>query len=239
MSRLGTVVRCEDDHKTPAKAPLALVLLLVTCLPAVAQESFLSRRPAPAIAPAFAARLETPGPPITSNSTLRQTPPPRIAPARTPTFSVRVEAPLRLQFLTYSDRTNWPAALGAWSHNHSSALESAMSYVGTPFVEHMSLPVASISGGRIEFGGFYSYQATQNVLLGLPGGGSLPAWGVNQRAHPGAVVPLPDVSYGLRVALRMRRYPQPGQRLHVLRCLAWMVGAGNGCYSAASASAAR
>jgi len=114
-----------------------------------------------------------------------------------------------------------------------------MSYVGTPFVEHESLPVASISGGRIEFGGFYSYQATQNVLLGLPGGGSLPAWSVNQQAHPGAVVPLPDVSYGLRVALRMRRYPQPGQRLHVLRCLAWMVGAGNGCYSAASASAAR
>ncbi len=114
-----------------------------------------------------------------------------------------------------------------------------MSYVGTPFVEHVSLPVASISGGRIEFGGFYSYQATQNVLLGLPGGGSLPAWSVNQQAHPGVAVPLGDESFGLRVSLRMKRDPQPGPRLHVLRCLAWMVGAGQGCYSAASGSAAR
>jgi len=114
-----------------------------------------------------------------------------------------------------------------------------MNYVGTPFVEHMSLPVVSISGGRIEFGGFYSYQATQNVLLGLPGGGSLPAWSVNQQTHPGAVVPLADISYGLRVSLHMKRDPQPGPRLHVLRCLARMVGAGQGCYSAASGSAAR
>ena len=114
-----------------------------------------------------------------------------------------------------------------------------MNYVGTPFVEHMSLPVASISGGRIEFGGFYSYQAMQNVLLGLPGGGSLPAWSVNQQAHPGVAVPLGDESFGLRVSLRMRRDAQPGPRLHVLRCLAWMVGAGQGCYSAASGSAAR
>jgi hypothetical protein len=236
---MGTVVACEDRHKALARPLVAFVLLLVTCLPAVAQESFLSPRPAPAAALAFVARLETPGPLVTSNSMPRQTRPPRIAPARTPTFSVRVEAPLRLQISAYSDRTIWPAAPGAWSHNHSSALESAMNYVGTPFVEHMSLPVASISGGRIEFGGFYSYQATQNVLLGLPGGGSLPAWSVNQQTHPGAVVPLADVSYGLRVVLRMRRDSQPGQRLHVLRCLAWMVGAGTGCYSAASASAAR
>jgi hypothetical protein len=239
MNRVGTAVPCEDRHKAPAKPSVAFVLLLVTCLPAVAQESFLSPRPAPAVAPAFAARLESPGPPVNFNSTSRQTPPPRVAPARTPTFSVRVEGPLRLQIPTYSDRTGWPAAPDAWRHNHSAALESAMSYVGTPFVQHMSLLVASISGGRFEFGGFYSYQATQNVLLGLPGGGSLPAWSVNQQAHPGAVVPLADVSYGLRVALRMRRDPQPGQRLHVLRCLAWMVGAGTGCYSAASASAAR
>src|SRR5229473_6462098 len=204
MSRVGTVVPSEDRHKAPAKASLAFVLLLVTCLPAVAQESLLSPRPAPAVAPAFAVRPETPGSPVTSNSTPRQTPPPRIAPARTPTFSVRVEAPLRLQIPTYFDRTSWSAAPDVWRHNHSSALESAMSYVGTPFVEHVSLPVASISGGRIEFGGFYSYQATQNVLLGLPGGGSLPAWSVNQQTHPGAVVPLADVSYGLRVVLRMR-----------------------------------
>src|SRR6266852_4287912 len=116
MSRVGTVVPCEVRQKTPAKPSLAFVLLLVTCLPAVAQESFLSPRPAPVVAPAFAARPETPGSPVTSNLTLRQAPPPRIAPARTPRFSVRVEAPLRLQIPTYADRTSWSAAPDAWRH---------------------------------------------------------------------------------------------------------------------------
>jgi len=236
MSRVGTVVRCEDGHKAPVKPSVVFGLMLVTCLPAVAQESLVLPRPALL---ALSARLDAPRPPATSHSSLRRTLPPRLAPAPTPTSSVRVEAPLRLQIPTYSERTIWPAANENLRHNHSSVLESAMAFVGTPFARQVSLPVSSISGGRLELSGFYSYQATQNVLLGLPGGGSLPAWSVNQQAHPGVAVPLGDESFGLRVSLRMRRDAQPGPRLHVLRCLAWMVGAGQGCYSAASGSAAR
>ena len=236
MSRVGTVVRCEDGHTAPVKPSVVFGLMLVTCLPAVAQESLVLPRPALL---ALSARLDAPRPPATSHSSLRRTSPPRIAPAPTPTLSVRVEAPLRLQIPTYSERTIWPAANENLRHNHSSALESAMAFVGTSFARQVSLPVSSISGGRLELSGFYSYQATQNVLLGLPGGGSLPAWSVNQQAHPGVAVPLGDESFGLRVSLRMKRDPQPGPRLHVLRCLARMVGAGQGCYSAASGSAAR
>ena len=234
MSRVGTVVPCEDRYKALARPSVAFVLLLVTCLPAVAQESFVLPRPALL---ALSARLDAPRPPATSHSSLRRTLPPRLAPA--PTSSVRVEAPLHLQIPTYSERTLWPAANENLRHNHSSVLESAMAFVGTPFAREVSLPVSSISGGRLELGGFYSYKATQNVLLGLPGGGSLPAWSVNQQAHPGVAVPLGDESFGLRVSLRLKRDPQPGPRLHVLRCLARMVGAGQGCYSAASGSAVR
>ncbi len=236
MTRVGTVVRCEDRHKAPVKPSVVFGLMLVTCLPAVAQESLVSPRPALL---ALSARLGAPRRPVTSHSSLRRTLPPRLPPAPPPTSSVRVEAPLRLQIPTYSERTTWPAANENLRHNHSSVLESAMAFVGTPFARQVSLPVGSISGGRLELGGFYSYQATQNVLLGLPGGGSLPAWGVNQQAHPGVAVPLGDESFGLRVSLRMKRDPQPGPRLHVLRCLARMVGAGQGCYSAGSGSAAR
>ena len=236
MSRVGTVVRCEGGHKAPVKPSVVFGLMLVTCLPAVAQESFVLPRPALL---ALSARLDAPRPPSTSHSSLRRTLPPRLAPAPTPTSSVRVEAPLRLQTPTYSERTIWPAANENLRHNHSSVLESAMAFVGTPFTRQVSLPVSSISGGRLELGGFYSYKATQNVLLGLPGGGSLPAWSVNQQTHPGVAVPLGDESFGLRVSLRMKRDPQSGPRLHVLRCLARMVGAGQGCYSAASGSAAR
>ncbi len=236
MSRVGTAVSCEDRHEAPAKLSLAFGLFLVTCLPAVAQESLVSPRPALLV---LSARLEAPLPPAASHSSVRRTSPPRLAPAPTPTLSVRVEAPLRLQIPTYSERTIWPAANENLRHNHSSVLESAMGFVETPFDRQVNLPVSSISGGRLELGGFYSYQATQNVLLGLPGGGSLPAWSVNQQAHPGVAVPLGNESFGLRVSLRMKRDPQPGPRLHVLRCLARMVGAGQGCYSAASGSAAR
>ncbi len=231
MIRVSTAVSCEGHHTAPAKLSLAFGLLLVTCLQAVAQESFVSPRPNLL---SISARLEVPRPPAAFKPSL-----PRLAPAPTPRFSVRVEAPLRLKIPTYSGRTNWPAPPDSSPHNHSSALESAIGLTRTPFAERVNLPLASISGGQFELGGFYSYRATENVLLGLPGGGSLPAWSVSQQAHPGVTVPLADASYGLSVLLRMKRGRQPGPRLHVWRCLAWVVGAGSGCYSAASGSAAR
>src|SRR5713226_6730430 len=186
MSRVGTVVRCEDGHKAPVKPSVVFGLMLVTCLPAVAQESLVLPRPALL---ALSARLDAPRPPATSHSSLRRTLPPRLAPAPTPTSSVRVEAPLRLQIPTYSERTIWPAANENLRHNHSSVLESAMAFVGTPFARQVSLPVSAMSGGRLGPSGLRSYHAALEVPLCLGEEGSLPARSVNQQAHAGVAVP--------------------------------------------------
>ena len=145
-------------------------------------------------------------------------------------FSVRLEAPLRLPTPAYPERTLGVVPLGNPGHNHSASLESMIGYVETPFVEEARLPVASLAGGRLEFGPFYSFSQTENVLFGLQGSGSLPAWSVSMQNHPGAHVPLADESYGLSLSIRLKREAEPGPRIHVLRCLAWVLRS-HGCRS--------
>ncbi len=115
-------------------------------------------------------------------------------------------------------------------HNHSASLESALGYVETPFAEQTRLRLGSLSGGRMQLGAFYSFSQTENLLLGPPGSGSLPAWSVSTQNHPGVTVPLADESYGLSVSIRLKRDAEPDPRIHVLRCLAWVLGV-RGCVS--------
>jgi hypothetical protein len=80
----------------------------------------------------------------------------------------------------------------------------------------------------MQFAGFYNLQTTENMLLGLPGAGSLPAWSVSMQSHPGVLVPRADRSYGLSLSIQLKRESEPGPHSLVLRCLGWVVGV-HGC----------
>ena len=155
---------------------------------------------------------------------------PRPALAATPAFSLRIQAPLRLASPTYPERRMELAPAYDQGHNHSASLESAFVYVETPFAEQARLPLGSLSRGRMQFGAFYSFSQAENLLLGLPGAGSPPARSGSMQNHPGVTVPLADESYGFSVSIRLKRDAEPGPRIHVLRCLAWVLGA-RGCVS--------
>ncbi len=155
-------------------------------------------------------------------------PPPRLL-AATVAFSVRLHAPLLPTSLVYSQRMIGLTSLDRRLRNFITSAESAVDYAGTPFAEETRLPFVWLSGGRLQFGGFYSYRATENVLMG-PGLGSLPGWSVSMESHPAMCVPRGDESYGLSVSFRVKRETEPGPRMHVLRCLGWLVGA-RGCLS--------
>ncbi len=80
----------------------------------------------------------------------------------------------------------------------------------------------------MRLGGFYSFQPTENVLLGLPGAGSLPASSVSMQSHPGVLIPRADMSYGLSLWLRLKPESEPSPHSLVFRCLGWVLGV-HGC----------
>ena len=142
---------------------------------------------------------------------------------------MRLQAPMR-ELPAYPERTADLLPLTRSDHNHDALMESAVGYVETPFAEELRAPVASLLGGRLQFGPFYSLRQTENVLLGLPGAGSLPAWSVGMQNHPAQLVPVADESYGLSVSLRIKRQYESAPRIHMLRCLGWVLGT-RGCVS--------
>ncbi len=206
-----------------------IVLLLTPGLPTAAQNS-----PAPRLNPTapttLPARLDGPLPLVNMASLRRPALLPQ-RPALVPalTLTVPLEAPLRLPAPVYAERTLELAPRVIQTHNHSASLESSVGYVETPFGEEARLPLASLAGGRLQFGPFYNFSQTENVLMGLPGAGSLPAWSGMQN-HAGVTVPLADESYGLNLSIRLKRDPEPGPRIHLLRCVGWVLGA-RGCVS--------
>jgi hypothetical protein len=156
--------------------------------------------------------------------------PGRSATAAIPILSARFETSLPLSGPTHSENLLRLAPLDSQGHNHSSALESSIDYVETPFAQETRLPVAALWGGRLKLGGFDKLSPMENMLLGPPASGRLPAWSVTTQAHPGLWVPLAEESYGLRLAVHLKRDSQPGPHTQVWRCLARVVGAGRGCH---------
>ncbi len=113
-------------------------------------------------------------------------------------------------------------------YDRAASLQSAADLVETPFAEHVGVPVATLAQGRIRLAGFYSLQTAENVLLGWPGAGSLPAGSASLQSHPGVLVPRAEESYGLRLSIQLERESEPGPHNQVLRCLGWVVGV-RGC----------
>ena len=71
----------------------------------------------------------------------------------------------------------------------------------TPFAREMSLPLGAVWQGRLAFRGFSSSSSMENLLWGLPGGGSLPAWSATGHSHISAQTPKQATTYGLALTL--------------------------------------
>jgi hypothetical protein len=224
-----TAARVEGRKPSHAKLFLTIVLLSLTCLPAAAQNN-ATLAIDPAVVPAFTARLERPLPLAPMDFAGRLASPPlKPTPAATGAFSARLQAPLLLMAPLYSGRTIGLTSLDPQQRSFITSAESAVKYVGTPFAEETRLAFVWLSGGRLQVGGFYSYSATDNVLMG-PGLSSLPGWNVNMESHPATRAPRADESYGLSLSIRVKREAEVGPRIHLLRCLGWLGGA-RGCLS--------
>ncbi len=90
------------------------------------------------------------------------------------------------------------------NESRASAIDSMYDYYETPFVSNLYVTVASIAGGRLQLAGYHSYASSENFQMGLPGGGTLPAWGVTLQSHPAVTVPLTNESGGFNVTFYFR-----------------------------------
>ena len=95
----------------------------------------------------------------------------------------------------------------------------------TPFTEHVSLPMLASLGGRLAVNGFYSLSPMENVLMGLPGSGSLPAWGVSGYSHLVVSAPQHNAALGLSFSMRLGR-SRDGASNSFLKCLGGLFGRG-------------
>jgi hypothetical protein len=72
----------------------------------------------------------------------------------------------------------------------------------TPFASETSLPLCAIFGGGVQVSGLYTVNSMENLLWGLPGAGSLPAWSATGgQSHISVLAPQQAETYG--IALRL------------------------------------
>jgi hypothetical protein len=124
----------------------------------------------------------------------------------TPNFKPRTVVPQ----LKRNDFTASPRILEA----HSSSVMSMYEYTETPFVQHVLVPVVSFAGGRLQVGGYLRMESSENIQMGLPGCGSLPAWSVGLQNHEAVIVPRADASAGFNISFRLRSTGASGSGLH-------------------------
>jgi hypothetical protein len=171
------------------KAILMSVAILGFSWPAAAQEEFapVTASITAASAPMFVweAPLASPGK--------------RIAERSIPAFSTGSVTPktARRDF-SISNRVFVERASGMMS------LMSMYEYTETPFVEHVSVPVISLAGGRVRLGGYMQMTSSENFQMGLPGCGTLPAWGIGTQSHQAVTVPRADASAGFNISFQLR-----------------------------------
>jgi hypothetical protein len=82
------------------------------------------------------------------------------------------------------------------------ALQDVVLSTRTPFVNETSLSMAEIWRGRIRFSGVSRVNSMENMLLGLPASGGLPAWSVTGQSHAGLWTPEDASTYGLSLTFR-------------------------------------
>ncbi len=89
------------------------------------------------------------------------------------------------------------------SNSATSWLDSSYDFTMTPFEQFVQVPVVSLAGGRFQLNGCFRMLSVENFQMGLPGGGSLPAWSIGEQSHLLVVVPRMDQGAGFSVSLRL------------------------------------
>jgi hypothetical protein len=134
-------------------------------------------------------------------------------------YSVRLEfAPVMRLNYTRGRETS-PASVQFVSPRRTSSLTDMASRNDTAFAQEVALPLLGSSRGKFEIEGFFRLRATENILWGLPGAGSLPAWGVATQSHPGVWAPMADQSFGVSLKLHFHRGDVVSRNSQSLRCL--------------------
>ena len=87
----------------------------------------------------------------------------------------------------------------------------------TPFVSDVTFPVATLLRGHIQMQGFHRVSSNENFYLGLPGGGTLPAWNVTLTSHPAQWSRAAVESDGFAIAFRTHGSRAPEPALQALR----------------------
>lgn len=87
----------------------------------------------------------------------------------------------------------------------------------TPFVSDVTFPVATLLRGHIQMQGFHRVSSNENFYLGLPGGGTLPAWNVTMTSHPAQWSRAAVESDGFAIAFRTHGSRAPEPALQALR----------------------
>lgn len=95
--------------------------------------------------------------------------------------------------------------------------EAQFQSMETPFVSDVTFPVATLLRGHIQMQGFHRMSADENVFLGLPGGGTLPAWNVTLASHPAQWSRAAVESDGFKIAFHAHGSRTPEPALQALR----------------------
>ena len=239
---------------------LTAVLLLGSSLPAGAQSRILTVGNAPPPGPAFPLRVEESAAPAVRTNFLDRIKPNsaadrggrnhpdkqklRVLPTRHSDLFQAVQPPpmalpsFRYEFQTVAytgkelaGKLSGPPPPYMLGHNHSDFVETAADFVDTPFAQDIRLSIMELDGGQVQLSGDYRYWATDNLLYGLPGAGTLQAWSVSAQSHPSLRAPRGDESIGITISFHSKAGLEPDhhRHIHVWRCAGWIVGNGRGC----------
>jgi hypothetical protein len=122
---------------------------------------------------------------------------------------------------------DWRSRTGSYYHSsHNSAIEKAIQFSGTPFLEQFQMPIGSFLRGRVVVGGFGSVVPMENVFWGLPGSGSLPNWSEIPMGHPGLNVPYLNGGFGLSLTLHRTGDTDRGVGSKLGRRMNWLLRRG-------------
>ena len=94
----------------------------------------------------------------------------------------------------------------------------------TPFGESVRVPMLSGAGGRFAVDGYYATSPMENVLMGLPGSGSLPARGIGAHSHLVERAPQSNLTYGLSLTMRLGKANKNAASSSFVKCLGGIIG---------------
>jgi hypothetical protein len=157
-------------------------------------------------------------------------PSPPAPPSAQPIFISRLPRPIALPVLNDYRRKN-PLRFAAGIESDSIvSMDGIVGRNDTDFAAERFFPMIAPRKGRFEISGYYGLRSMENMLMGLPGAGVLPAWSVTRQAHLAVSTPYTDVSYGLSVKIHFHHDDDGSLRAAGFHCLGKLIGKGQSCH---------